>query len=140
MRRRLVISTIAIVLVVLGALAVPVGLIVYNAAEQQLQSELADQAASIADSISQSALTDGEPDYARAAAVVDEEDGIRIIADGVVAAAKETAIKVPLVVRLEGTNVDQGKQILAQSGLKIVPADNLADAAKKITDEVKKVA
>ncbi|MGE0849294.1 MAG: ADP-forming succinate--CoA ligase subunit beta [Hyphomicrobiaceae bacterium] len=63
-----------------------------------------------------------------------------IIADGVVAAAKETAIKVPLVVRLEGTNVDQGKQILAQSGLKIVPADNLADAAKKITDEVKKVA
>jgi succinyl-CoA synthetase beta subunit len=63
-----------------------------------------------------------------------------IIAEGVVAAAKETAIKVPLVVRLEGTNVDQGKQILAQSGLKIVPADNLADAAKKITDEVKKVA
>jgi succinyl-CoA synthetase beta subunit len=63
-----------------------------------------------------------------------------IIAEGVVAAAKETAIKVPLVVRLEGTNVDQGKQILAQSGLKIVPADNLADAAKKITDEVKKAA
>ena len=63
-----------------------------------------------------------------------------IIAEGVVAAAKEMAIKVPLVVRLEGTNVDQGKQILAQSGLKIVPADNLADAAKKITDEVKKAA
>jgi len=63
-----------------------------------------------------------------------------IIAEGVVAAAKEMAIKVPLVVRLEGTNVDLGKQILAQSGLKIVPADNLADAAKKITDEVKKVA
>ena len=61
-----------------------------------------------------------------------------IIAEGVVAAAKEMAIKVPLVVRLEGTNVDLGKQILAQSGLKIVPADNLADAAKKITDEVKK--
>src|SRR5207248_848309 len=60
-----------------------------------------------------------------------------IIADGIVAAAKEMAIKVPLVVRLEGTNVDLGKQILAQSGLKIVPADNLADAAKKITDEVK---
>jgi succinyl-CoA synthetase beta subunit len=59
-----------------------------------------------------------------------------IIAEGVVAAAKEMAIKVPLVVRLEGTNVDLGKQILAQSGLKIVPADNLADAAKKITDEV----
>src|SRR5262245_13014873 len=61
-----------------------------------------------------------------------------IIAEGVVAAAKEMAIKVPLVVRLEGTNVDLGKQILAQSGLKIVPADNLADAAKKITDEVKR--
>ncbi|HRD77036.1 MAG TPA: ADP-forming succinate--CoA ligase subunit beta [Hyphomicrobiaceae bacterium] len=61
-----------------------------------------------------------------------------IIAEGVVAAAKEMAVKVPLVVRLEGTNVELGKQILAQSGLKIVPADNLADAAKKITDEVKK--
>jgi succinyl-CoA synthetase beta subunit len=63
-----------------------------------------------------------------------------IIAEGVVAAAKEMAITVPLVVRLEGTNVELGKQILAQSGLKIVPADNLADAAKKITDEVKKAA
>jgi succinyl-CoA synthetase beta subunit len=63
-----------------------------------------------------------------------------IIAEGVVAAAKEMAIKVPLVVRLEGTNVDLGKQILAKSGLKIVPANDLADAAKKITDEVKKVA
>jgi succinyl-CoA synthetase beta subunit len=61
-----------------------------------------------------------------------------IIAEGVVAAAKEMAIKVPLVVRLEGTNVELGKQILQQSGLKIVPADNLADAAKKVTDEVKK--
>jgi signal transduction histidine kinase len=81
-RRRLVISTIAIVLVVLGALAVPVGLIVYNAAEQQLQSELEDQAASIADSLSQSALTGIEPDYEGAAAVVDDEDGIRIIDDG----------------------------------------------------------
>ena len=63
-----------------------------------------------------------------------------IIAEGVVAAAKEMAIKVPLVVRLEGTNVDLGKEILAKSGLEIVPADNLADAAKKITDEVKKAA
>jgi succinyl-CoA synthetase beta subunit len=63
-----------------------------------------------------------------------------IIAEGVVAAAREMAIKVPLVVRLEGTNVELGKQILAKSGLKIVPADNLADAAKKITDEVKKAA
>jgi succinyl-CoA synthetase beta subunit len=63
-----------------------------------------------------------------------------IIAEGVVAAAKDMAIKVPLVVRLEGTNVELGKQILATSGLKIVPADNLADAAQKITDEVKKAA
>jgi succinyl-CoA synthetase beta subunit len=63
-----------------------------------------------------------------------------IIAEGVVAAAREMAIKVPLVVRLEGTNVELGKQILAKSGLKIVPADNLADAAKKITDEVRKAA
>jgi succinyl-CoA synthetase beta subunit len=63
-----------------------------------------------------------------------------IIAEGVVAAAKEMAIKVPLVVRLEGTNVDLGKDILAKSGLSIVPADNLADAAKKITEQVKKAA
>jgi succinyl-CoA synthetase beta subunit len=63
-----------------------------------------------------------------------------IIAEGVVAAAKEMAIKVPLVVRLEGTNVELGKDILAKSGLKIVPADNLADAAKKITDAVKRAA
>ncbi len=63
-----------------------------------------------------------------------------IIAEGVVAAAKDMAIKVPLVVRLEGTNVELGKEILSKSGLKIVPADNLADAAKKITDEVKKAA
>ena len=48
------------------------------------------------------------------------------------------AITVPLVVRLEGTNVDLGKKILAESGLRIVSADNLADAAKKIVDEVKK--
>ncbi len=62
-----------------------------------------------------------------------------IIAEGVVAAAREMAITVPLVVRLEGTNVELGKKILSESGLKIVPADNLADAAKKITDEVKKL-
>jgi succinyl-CoA synthetase beta subunit len=62
-----------------------------------------------------------------------------IIAEGVVAAAKELGVTVPLVVRLEGTNVERGKEILAQSGLAILPADNLADAAKKITDEVKKL-
>ncbi len=60
-----------------------------------------------------------------------------IIAEGVVAAAKEMAITVPLVVRLEGTNVELGKKILSESGLKIVPADDLADAAEKITSEVK---
>ncbi len=63
-----------------------------------------------------------------------------IIADGVIAAAKEMAIKVPLVVRLEGTNVELGKEMLAKSGLKITPADDLADAAKKITAAVAKVA
>ena len=62
-----------------------------------------------------------------------------IIAEGVIAAAREMAITVPLVVRLEGTNVELGKKMMAESGLKIVPADNLADAAKKITDEVRKV-
>jgi succinyl-CoA synthetase beta subunit len=61
-----------------------------------------------------------------------------IIADGIVAAAKEVNLSVPLVVRLEGTNVDKGKQILADSGLPIVSADNLGDAAKKIVAEVKK--
>ena len=61
-----------------------------------------------------------------------------IIAEGIIAAAKEMAIQVPLVVRLEGTNVEIGKQLLADSGLAIVPADNLADAAEKIVAEVKK--
>jgi len=60
-----------------------------------------------------------------------------IIAEGIIAAAKEMSITVPLVVRLEGTNVELGKEILGASGLKIVAADNLADAAKKITDAVK---
>jgi succinyl-CoA synthetase beta subunit len=63
-----------------------------------------------------------------------------IIAEGVVAAAREMAIHVPLVVRLEGTNVDLGKKILSESGLKIVPADDLADAADKITAAVKAAA
>lgn len=63
-----------------------------------------------------------------------------IIADGVIAAAKEMDIKVPLVVRLEGTNVELGKKILSESGLAIIPADDLGDAAKKITDEVRKAA
>ncbi|WP_157215428.1 ADP-forming succinate--CoA ligase subunit beta [Flavisphingomonas formosensis] len=63
-----------------------------------------------------------------------------IIADGIVAAAKDVSLSVPLVVRLEGTNVQQGKDILANSGLPIVAADDLGDAAKKIVAEVKKAA
>ena len=62
-----------------------------------------------------------------------------IIADGIVAAAKEVNLSVPLVVRLEGTNVEKGKDILNNSGLAIVAADDLGDAAKKIVAEVKKV-
>jgi succinyl-CoA synthetase beta subunit len=61
-----------------------------------------------------------------------------IIAEGVIAAVKEVGLKVPLVVRLEGTNVELGKKIINESGLKVIAADNLADAAKKITDEVKR--
>jgi succinyl-CoA synthetase beta subunit len=60
-----------------------------------------------------------------------------IIADGIVAAAREVELGVPLVVRLEGTNVQQGKDILAHSGLPIISADDLGDAAKKIVAEVK---
>ena len=63
-----------------------------------------------------------------------------IIADGIVAAAKEVNLSVPLVVRLEGTNVEKGKDILSNSGLPIVSADNLGDAAKKIVAEVKQAA
>ena len=63
-----------------------------------------------------------------------------VIAEGVVAAAREVSLNVPLVVRLEGTNVDLGKEILAQSGLPIVSADNLADAAEKIVRAVKEAA
>jgi len=60
-----------------------------------------------------------------------------IIAEGIIAAAKEVNLSVPLVVRLEGTNVQQGKDILAMSGLPIVAANDLGDAAKKIVAEVK---
>jgi succinyl-CoA synthetase beta subunit len=60
-----------------------------------------------------------------------------IIANGVVDAAKELSLKVPLVVRLEGTNVALGKKILAESGLKITPANDLADAAKKAVEAAK---
>jgi len=60
-----------------------------------------------------------------------------VIADGVVAAAREVSLNVPLVVRLEGTNVDLGKKILAESGLPIVSADDLGDAAQKVVRAVK---
>ena len=60
-----------------------------------------------------------------------------IIAEGAVAAASELALSVPLVVRLEGTNVEQGKEIMAASGLAIIPADNLEDAAEKIVAAVR---
>jgi succinyl-CoA synthetase beta subunit len=63
-----------------------------------------------------------------------------IIAEGIIAAAKEVNLSVPLVVRLEGTNVDLGKEILSLSGLPIVSADDLGDAARKIVAEVKKAA
>jgi succinyl-CoA synthetase beta subunit len=63
-----------------------------------------------------------------------------VIAEGVVAAAREVSLHVPLVVRLEGTNVNLGKKILAASGLAIVSADNLADAAEKIVKAVKEAA
>jgi succinyl-CoA synthetase beta subunit len=59
-----------------------------------------------------------------------------VIAEGIVTAAKEVHLNVPLVVRLEGTNVEKGKAILADSGLPIVSADNLGDAAQKVVDEV----
>jgi succinyl-CoA synthetase beta subunit len=61
-----------------------------------------------------------------------------IIAEGIIAAAREMALAVPLVVRLEGTNVELGKKILRESGLAVIPADDLADAAKKIVGEVRK--
>jgi succinyl-CoA synthetase beta subunit len=63
-----------------------------------------------------------------------------VIAEGVVAAAREVALNVPLVVRLEGTNVELGKKIMKQSGLPILSADNLADAAEKIVKAVKEAA
>jgi succinyl-CoA synthetase beta subunit len=63
-----------------------------------------------------------------------------VIAEGVVAAAREVSLHVPLVVRLEGTNVSLGKKILAESGLPILSADNLADAAEKVVKAVREAA
>ncbi|MCA9558914.1 MAG: succinate--CoA ligase subunit beta, partial [Myxococcales bacterium] len=59
-----------------------------------------------------------------------------VIANGVVAAARELGLEVPVAVRLAGTNVDLGKQILAESGLKLIPADDMADGARKIVAAV----
>ena len=63
-----------------------------------------------------------------------------VIAEGVVAAVKEVGLKVPLVVRLEGTNVDLGKKIIAESKLNVTSADDLDDAAQKIVKAVKEAA
>ena len=63
-----------------------------------------------------------------------------IIAEGVIAAVKEVGLQVPLVVRLEGTNVDLGKKIIKDSQLNVISADNLDDAAKKIVKAVREAA
>jgi succinyl-CoA synthetase beta subunit len=63
-----------------------------------------------------------------------------VIAEAIVAAAQEVALHVPLVVRLEGTNVDMGKNILKESGLKIIPADDLADGAQKVVKAIEEAA
>src|SRR5207302_6098680 len=55
-----------------------------------------------------------------------------VIAQGIINAAKTVSLKIPLVVRLEGTNVEQGKKLLKESGLKLIAADDLADAAQKV--------
>jgi succinyl-CoA synthetase beta subunit len=60
-----------------------------------------------------------------------------IIAEGVIAAVKEVGLKVPLVVRLEGTNVELGKDIIRKSGLNVIAADDLKDGAEKIVKAVK---
>jgi succinyl-CoA synthetase beta subunit len=63
-----------------------------------------------------------------------------IIAEGVVAVVKDVGLQVPLVVRLEGTNVDKGKEIINSSGLNVITADDLDDAAQKIVAAVKEAA
>jgi succinyl-CoA synthetase beta subunit len=60
-----------------------------------------------------------------------------VIAEGIIAAVREVGLKVPLVVRLEGTNVELGKKIIAESGLNVIAGDNLSDAAQKIVKAVK---
>jgi succinyl-CoA synthetase beta subunit len=60
-----------------------------------------------------------------------------LIAEGIIAAVKDVGVRVPVVVRLEGTNVEQGKKLLARSGLAITPANDLTDAAKKVVASIK---
>ncbi len=60
-----------------------------------------------------------------------------LIAEGIIAAVKDVGVRVPVVVRLEGTNVEQGKKLLARSGLAIMPANDLTDAAKKVVASIK---
>ena len=60
-----------------------------------------------------------------------------MIAEGIVAAVREVSLQVPLVVRLEGTNVDLGKKIITEAGLAIISAENLSSAAEKIVTAVK---
>jgi succinyl-CoA synthetase beta subunit len=59
-----------------------------------------------------------------------------VIANGVIAAAKELGLTIPVVVRLAGTNVELGQQLLKESGLDLIPADNMADGARKIVAAV----
>ncbi len=63
-----------------------------------------------------------------------------IIAEGVVSAVREVGLKVPLVVRLEGTNVEEGKALLRSSGLNVIAANDLADAAEKVVKAVREAA
>ena len=63
-----------------------------------------------------------------------------MIAQGIIAAVKEVGVKVPVIVRLEGTNVDAGKELLKNSGLAITPADDINDGAKKAVEAVKNAA
>jgi succinyl-CoA synthetase beta subunit len=58
-----------------------------------------------------------------------------VIAEGIVAATRTLGVKVPIVARLDGTNVEQGKRILSESGLKIIPASSLSEAAQRIVKE-----
>jgi succinyl-CoA synthetase beta subunit len=57
-----------------------------------------------------------------------------VIAEGIIKAAKTVKLSVPLVVRLEGTNVERGKQLLKESGIELIAADDLADAAQKVVE------